>query len=235
MSHAGVNQNSFRTPSELIQKAFRVIQESLGTHSEFVQNLVRSHSGFIQISHSECIRNEFRTHSELIQNSFRKHSRINQEPFMSYAGVSQVWFRIQLGLIQNLQEKWTKWELAGRIHEATNSSRKTSLDEFIGLRIHRLRSCRTNSSREKSRLTNSSDYEFIMWDLAERIHQVRNLAWRIQWATDSSSVLSLDEVIGLRIHRGRFSQDEFILWEVDATSHTHRGDPSHPFAVARSA
>ena len=107
MSHAGVNEKSFRTPSELIQKAFRVIQDSFRTHSEFVQNLglqpFRSHSEL-----SECIQNEFRTHSEPIQNSFRKHSRINQEPFMSYAGVSQVWFRIQLGLIQNLQEKWTK-------------------------------------------------------------------------------------------------------------------------------
>jgi len=31
MSHAGVNQSLFRTPSELIQEAFRVIQVSLNT------------------------------------------------------------------------------------------------------------------------------------------------------------------------------------------------------------
>ena len=75
MGHAVVNQNLVRTPSELIHKAFRVIQDSLCTHSEFVQNLVRSHSGFIQNSHSECIRCKFRTHSELIQKTFKNHSR----------------------------------------------------------------------------------------------------------------------------------------------------------------
>ena len=41
MSHAGVIQNSFRTPSELIQKALGVIQDSFRIHSEFVQTYSR--------------------------------------------------------------------------------------------------------------------------------------------------------------------------------------------------
>ena len=79
MNHADFNQNSFRIPAECAQKLFRVIQDSFRVDSDFAQNLVRSNSGAIQNSHSE--------------------------PFMSYPGVFQVSFSIQLGLIQNEQDK----------------------------------------------------------------------------------------------------------------------------------
>ena len=83
----------------------------------------------------------------------------------------------------------------------TNIPSEISQDEFMGQRIHLGWTC----------LTNSSGYEFIDWDLAGRIHQGRNLAWRIHGATNSYSEtwqdefikwgISPDESIGLRIHQ----------------------------------
>ena len=172
MGHAGVNQNSFRTPSELIQKAFRVIQDSLSTHSEFVQNLVRSHSGVIQNS-----QNAFRTNSELILNPFRTHSENIQESFKSHSWVIQVSSRCPSAF------NWDSFRTS-----KTNGPSENSHDEFMGLRIH----------LGRPRLTNSSGYEFIDWDLAGRIHQGRNLAWWIRGATNSYS---------------ETWQNKFIKWE----------------------
>ena len=83
----------------------------------------------------------------------------------------------------------------------TNGPSEISHDEFMGLRIH----------LGWPRLTNSSGHEFIDWDLAGRIQQGRNVAWRIHGATNSYSEtwqdelikwgISPDESIGLRIHQ----------------------------------
>ena len=158
---------------------------------------------------------------------------------MSYPGVFQVSFSIQLGLIQT-----SKTDIPSEI----------SQDEFMGQRIHLGWTC----------LTNSSGYEFIDWDLAGQIHQRRNLAWRIHGATNSFSEtwqdefikwgISPDEAIGLRIHQlcsplTNPSGYEFIKGDsrrtnsstekwTPHTKHTHeahRGDDSHPAALARSA
>jgi len=152
--------NSFRTPSEFVHIPF--ITHS-GIHSELIQNSFRTHWEFMQES--------FRTHSEFIQmNQCRSHSELMQESF-------------NLGwILGNL--KWI-WDGSG-IHLGW-IWREFSQDEFIGLRIHQVRSRRTNSSSEisqdefiglrihqvRSRRTNSSGYEFIKWDLAGRIHQLR--------------------------------------------------------------
>ncbi len=82
-----------------------------------------------------------------------------------------------------------------------NGPSESSQDEFMRLRIH----------PGRPRLTSSSGYEFIDWDLAGRIHQGRSLGWRIHRTTNSSCETLQNEFIkwgilpdesnGLRIHR----------------------------------